>query len=73
MKLTCSKCQGTYFKNNENENEFEAESNTKSYECIKCGHIEIIKKNYKTFKANQYNIEINFNGGKLNKKIQKNY
>ena len=69
MKLTCSKCQGTYFKNNENENEFEAESNTKSYECINCGHTEIIKRKYKTFKVNQYNIEINFSDGKSNKKV----
>jgi hypothetical protein len=73
MKLTCSKCQGTRFKNNEKENEFETESNTKSYECINCGNIEIIKRNYKTFKADQFNIEIQFKDGKYNKKVVKNY
>lgn len=73
MKLTCSKCQGTRFKNNENENEFESESNTKSYKCINCGNIEVIKKNYKNFKAPQYQIEIKVNGEKSNKKIIKNY
>ena len=61
MKLTCSKCQGTYFKNIEKEHENEVESNTKSYECKRCGNIEVIKKNYKTFNAKQYHIEIKHN------------
>lgn len=72
MKLTCSKCQGTYFKNNEKENGFETESNTKSYECINCGNIEVIKKNYKTFKVDQFNIEIQSGDKKSNKKVVKN-
>lgn len=71
MKLTCSKCQGTRFKSIENENLFETESNTKSYECIKCGNIEVIKKNYKNFNAPQYQIEIKVKDGKLDKKIIK--
>jgi Zn finger protein HypA/HybF involved in hydrogenase expression len=72
MKLTCSKCQGTRFKSNENENEFETEPNTKSYECINCGNIEVIKKDYKTFKIKQFHIEVENNGGKSNKKVVKN-
>jgi DNA-directed RNA polymerase subunit RPC12/RpoP len=65
MKLTCSKCQGTYFKDIEKSKEIEIESNTKSYECTNCGSIEIIKIK-KPVKVKQFHIEIEINNKKTN-------